>query len=47
MYAIREGSKKVKARHFQLSLTAIIPSLRKENLESIQKFKGAASAMYR
>jgi transitional endoplasmic reticulum ATPase len=46
MFAIREGSKKVKSRHFQSSLKSIVPATRKEHIESIQKFK-RASPMYR
>jgi len=46
MHAIRDGSKKVKARHFQAALRSIIPVTRKENIESIQKFK-KSSSMYR
>jgi transitional endoplasmic reticulum ATPase len=46
MSAIRDGSKKVRARHFQSALRSIIPVTRKENIESIQKFK-KSSSMYR
>jgi len=46
MFAIREGNKKVKSRHFQSSLKSIVPATRKEHIESIQKFK-RASPMYR
>ncbi|HID73397.1 TPA: hypothetical protein EYP38_05650 [Candidatus Micrarchaeota archaeon] len=47
MAAIREGVKKVKSRHFELSFKAIIPSIKKEDLESVQKFKTATASMYR
>ena len=46
MFAIREGGKKVKPRHFQLALREIIPATRKEHVESISKFK-KSSSMYR
>lgn len=47
MAAIRDGSKKVVARHFELSFKSIVPSIKKEHLESVQKFKNAAASMYR
>ncbi|MFH1393396.1 MAG: CDC48 family AAA ATPase [Candidatus Micrarchaeota archaeon] len=47
MAAIREGVKKVKARHFELSFKSIIPSIKKEDLESVQKFKTTTASMYR
>jgi SpoVK/Ycf46/Vps4 family AAA+-type ATPase len=47
MVAIREGAKKVTSRHFELSFKAIVPSIKKEDVESVQKFKTAAATMYR
>nr|QNO54434.1 VCP-like ATPase [Methanosarcinales archaeon ANME-1 ERB7] len=47
MSAIREGVKKVKSRHFELSFKAIIPSIKEEDLESVRKFKTATTSMYR
>jgi CDC48 subfamily AAA family ATPase len=46
MSAIREGAKKVKAKHFQAALKQVMPITRKEHLEHIQKFKNS-SLMYR
>jgi len=45
MNAIREGSKKVKAQHFKSALLSLIPVIKKEHVERIEKFK--QSAMYR
>lgn len=47
MAAIREGSKKVSMRHFEMSFKSIVPSIKKEDVESVQKFKMAAATMYR
>ncbi|MFH1520087.1 MAG: CDC48 family AAA ATPase [Candidatus Micrarchaeota archaeon] len=47
MAAIREGSKKVAARHFELSFKAIMPSIKKEDIESVQRFKMSSVTMYR
>ncbi|MEW6723047.1 MAG: CDC48 family AAA ATPase [Candidatus Micrarchaeota archaeon] len=47
MVAIREGARKVTNRHFELSFKAIVPSIKKEDVESVQKFKTAAATMYR
>lgn len=47
MGAIRDGAKKVMARHFELSFKNIVPSVKKEDVESVQKFKTAAATMYR
>jgi transitional endoplasmic reticulum ATPase len=47
MTAIRDGSKKVTSRHFELSFKSIVPSIKKEDVESVQKFKTAAATMYR
>jgi transitional endoplasmic reticulum ATPase len=46
MAAIREGVKRVSMRHFELSFKAIIPSIKKEDVESVKKFKTTASNMY-
>ncbi|MFH0884688.1 MAG: CDC48 family AAA ATPase [Candidatus Micrarchaeota archaeon] len=47
MSAIRDGAKKVMPRHFELSFKSIVPSVKKEDVESVQKFKTAAATMYR
>jgi transitional endoplasmic reticulum ATPase len=47
MTAIREDAKKVSARHFELSFKMVVPSIKKEHVESVQKFKAAAATMYR
>ncbi len=47
MSAIRDESKKVTSRHFELSFKSIVPSIKKEDIESVQKFKTAAATMYR
>jgi transitional endoplasmic reticulum ATPase len=47
MSAIRDGAKKVVPRHFELSFKSIVPSVKKEDVESVQKFKTAAATMYR
>jgi len=47
MTAIREGAKKVMTRHFELSFKSIVPSIKKEDVESVQRFKMAAATMYR
>jgi transitional endoplasmic reticulum ATPase len=47
MTAIRDGARKVSARHFELSFKQIVPSIKKEDVESVQKFKMAAATMYR
>jgi len=46
MNAIREGSKKVKAKHFHEALKELIPATRKEHMERIARFKHS-SPMYR
>jgi transitional endoplasmic reticulum ATPase len=46
MAAIREGAKKVSLRHFEISFKAIIPCIKKEDVESVKKFKTTASNMY-
>ncbi|MBI5226957.1 CDC48 family AAA ATPase [Candidatus Micrarchaeota archaeon] len=47
MAAIREGAKKVSAKHFEMSVKAIVPSVRKEHVDSLNRFKTNAAAMYR
>lgn len=47
MIAIREGAKKVTSSHFEKALKAIIPSVKKDDMESVRKFKAYAQAMYR
>ena len=47
MTAVREDAKKVTARHFELSFKMIVPSIKKEHVESVQKFKAATATMYR
>ena len=47
MTAIREDSKKVSTRHFEMSFKMIVPSIKKEHVESVQKFKAATATMYR
>lgn len=47
MTAIREDAKKVSARHFELSFKMVVPSIKKEHVESVQKFKAATATMYR
>ncbi|MBD3210583.1 CDC48 family AAA ATPase [Candidatus Micrarchaeota archaeon] len=46
MAAIRKGSRKAKAEHFEVAFKEIVPSIKKENVESIKKFKTTASTMY-
>jgi len=47
MSAIRDGSKKVSMRHFEISFKSILPSIKKEDVESVQRFEQAAANMYR
>lgn len=47
MCAIREGTKKVSAKHFEMSFKSIVPSIRKEHVESLNRFKTTAATMYR
>ena len=47
MTAIREDSNKVSTRHFEMSFKMIVPSIKKEHVESVQKFKAATATMYR
>jgi transitional endoplasmic reticulum ATPase len=46
MAAIREGSRKVGIKHFELSFKSMVPSIKKEDVESVKKFKATASNMY-
>ncbi len=47
MAAIREGAKKVAIKHFEASFKSIVPTIKKEDVESVQKFKMSAATMYR
>ncbi len=47
MIAIREGAKKVGFVHFEKALKSVIPSVKKDDLESMAKFKSSAQTMYR
>jgi len=47
MAAIREGAKKVSTKHFEQAFTSIVPSIKKEHLESVNRFKTTAASMYR
>ena len=47
MAAIREGVKKVALKHFELAYKSIVPSMKREDVESVQKFKMSAATMYR
>jgi len=46
MAAIRDGSKKISAKHYTYALKAIMPTIRKEDLERVKKFKTSAATMY-
>lgn len=46
MTAIREETEKVTQEHFEKALKSIIPSVRKDDMESMKKFKGAVQNMY-
>jgi len=46
MTAIRDGAKKVGIKHFEASVKSIVPSIKKEDVESVKKFKATASNMY-
>jgi len=46
MAAIRDGSKKVASKHFTFSLKTTMPTIRKEDVERVNKFKTSASPMY-
>lgn len=47
MAAIRNGSKKVTSKNFELSFKSIVPSIKKEDIASVERFKTAAATMYR
>jgi transitional endoplasmic reticulum ATPase len=48
MSAIRDNAKKVDAKHFEKAFKAILPSIKKEDVESVKKFKNSSAiAMYR
>ncbi len=47
MAAIRDGAKKVTLGHFDTALNAVLPGIKKEDLESLKKFKTTAATMYR
>jgi len=48
MLAIRENAKKVMMKHFENSFNAVFPSIKKEDVESVKKFKSSPiGAMYR
>jgi transitional endoplasmic reticulum ATPase len=47
MGAIREGAKKVTGKHFEMAFKSIVPSIKKEDLASVEKFKSSAATMYR
>ncbi len=48
MAAIRDGSKKVTTEHFERSFKVVMPSIKKDDVESLKRFKtSSALAMYR
>ncbi len=48
MTAIRENAKKVTLKHFDASFKSVMPSIKKEDVESVKRFKtSSATAMYR
>jgi len=48
MTAIRDAAKKVTVKHFEASFKAVMPSIKKDDVESLKKFKtSSAIAMYR
>lgn len=47
MLAIREGIKKVTNEHFMVAVKNIRPTITKDDVESLQKFKSESIAMYR
>jgi transitional endoplasmic reticulum ATPase len=47
MYAIRESVKKVTSKHFTAAIKTIMPTIRKEDMESVEKFKNMTNSMYR
>ncbi|MBI5223032.1 CDC48 family AAA ATPase [Candidatus Micrarchaeota archaeon] len=47
MCAIREAAKKVTSKHFEVASKSIVPSIRKEHIDSLNRFKTTATSMYR
>ncbi|MEK6982762.1 MAG: CDC48 family AAA ATPase [Candidatus Micrarchaeota archaeon] len=47
MLAIRENVKKITNEHFVVAVKNIRPTIRKDDVESVQKFKSGSIAMYR
>ncbi|MEW6528482.1 MAG: CDC48 family AAA ATPase [Candidatus Micrarchaeota archaeon] len=47
MIGIRENAKRITQTHFENALKTIIPSVKKDDLESMEKFKSSAQVMYR
>jgi len=48
MLAIRENAKRINMKHFEHSFSAVFPSVKKDDVESVKKFKNSAiGAMYR
>jgi len=48
MAAIRDGAKAVSTKHFEQSFKAVFPSIKKDDMESVKKFKNSPiGAMYR
>ncbi len=48
MTAIRDAAKKVTVKHFEQSFKAVMPSIKKEDVDSLKKFKSSSAvAMYR
>ncbi|MFA6530672.1 MAG: AAA family ATPase, partial [Candidatus Micrarchaeia archaeon] len=47
MFAIRENVKKVTAKHFAGAMKNIMPTIRREDMESVEKFKSMTNSMYR
>lgn len=47
MIAIRNGVKKVNQSHIEKAIKTIIPAVRKDDLESMKKFKSTAQEIYR
>ncbi len=47
MIGIRENARRITQTHFESALKTIIPSVKKDDLESMAKFKSSAQTMYR
>jgi len=48
MSAIRDNAKKVAVKHFEKAFKSILPSIKKEDVDSLKKFKSSSAiAMYR